>query len=177
MKTDETKMCKSFFSASVIFVLLLVMLNGCSETGGGPLKLVTITASSNMFPLDEKFSPKYLAEDKKTIWHAQSPTKYPEWVEAVFDAPVKLTHFGIMSQDTSANGMEYKRAPRDFTFQGSNDGQSWKDLKKVTGNEYSKGGEWKEWDVENNEKFSHYRIYITASGDPSLLTIRQIKLR
>ncbi len=138
--------------------------------------VVTITASSNLFPSEDSSSPKYLMEENKVIWHASKPSKYPEYVEIVYSKPTQVNKLGIRAQGDSPNGNEHTRAPKDFVFQGSNDKVKWIDLLKVKDNIYKQGGEWKEWNVKNKKEYVYYRIYITYSGNPDLLTIQQIRL-
>lgn len=163
-------------AAAIVLCLMMILQIGCESKDS---KVVAITASSNMFPNNPGNSPMYLMEDKKTIWHAQSPPKYPEWVEIAFCPPASMTHLGIMAQDDSPAMPEiHKRGPKDFVLQGSNDRTKWEDLYMVKDNVYTKGGEWKEWDFSiKNNRYTYYRIYITASSATGLLTIQQILLR
>ena len=171
-----------------IITLIWVMISqtGCERkndptmndtTMNEPTTVAEIAVSSNMFPGDARYNPNYLMENRKAIWHAQSPVKFPEWIKVTFKSPANITHLGIMAQDDSPAGNEHTRGPKDFILQASNDGTNWRELLKVSRNVYTKGGEWKEWDFQNKEKYYYYRIYITAGNDPGLLTIRQIKLR
>ncbi len=160
----------------ITLICAMILQTGC-DPKNGLATVVEVAASSNMFPGEEQFSPKYLMESQKTIWHAQSPAKFPEWIKVTFNSPENITHLGIMAQEDSLNGNEHTRGPKDFILQGSNDVINWRELLKVSGNIYTRSGEWKEWDFQNQEKYSSYRIYITAGNNPGLLTIRQIKLR
>lgn len=161
----------------VILGLILVFNISCGKDEPLP-KVVSISASSNLFPNDERYSPQYLLEDKKTIWHAaESPVNKPQWINIDYCMPARISGLGIMAQDSAPKGAEHKRAPRDFVFQGSNDGKTWADLLTVTDNAYDKGGEWKEWTFKNNQKFLSYRIYITKGGEQNPVTIRQISLK
>jgi len=162
--------------ALAALVFIAALQTGCNSEKG-PVSLVEIRTSSNMFPEDERFSPRFLMEEQKTIWHAQSPPRFPEWIEIAYSGKTKKTHLEIMAQDDSPGGNEHTRGPKDFVVQGSNDGVKWKDLLHVTNNVYTKSGEWKDWDFDNGDGFSRYRIYITAGNDEGLLTIRQIKLQ
>ncbi len=139
-------------------------------------KAASITASSHMFAPDTYTHAKYLMEENRTVWHAQSPPRYPEWVEVAYSAPVIINHLEMRAQDVSQNGSENKRAPKAFIFQGSNDRLRWKDLLEVRNNAYEQGGQWKGWDVRNKDGFRYYRIFIKAGGDPNVLTIKQIRL-
>ena len=144
-----------------------------------------ISVSSNSLAGDEKYSPKYLLQENRTIWHAESPPKYPQWVEISFPKSVVLTHLGLRSQGDSPKGKEHGRGPKDFIFQGSNESsdsrgvlnrRKWVDLLEVKNNVYTEGEAWKDWFFKNNVSYRYYRIFIKAGGDPDYLTIRQIGL-
>jgi len=144
-----------------------------------------ITVSSNAFPGDDLYAPEYLMQEGRTIWHAESPPNYPQWVEISFPVPVIITHFGIRSQGDGPSGMEHCRGPKNIVFQGSNESsessgsqksRKWRYLFKVENNAYAKGEEWKDWFFVNTTAFRYYRIYIKAGGDSNNLTIRQIRL-
>ena len=144
-----------------------------------------ISVSSNSLAGDEKYSPKYLLLENRTIWHAESPPKYPQWVEISFPTPIVLTHLGLRSQGDSPKGKEHGRGPKDFIFQGSNESSEsrgvlnspkWVDLLEVKNNDYTKGEEWKDWFFKNDVSYRYYRIFIKAGGDPDYLTIRQIRV-
>lgn len=162
---------------STLLVLLMILYMGCG--GGGRIVVLSVTASSNLFPEDdERYSPEYLLEERGAIWHAKTPVEYPQWIKVTFKFPVAITNLGIMAQeDSSVYRNEHKRGPKDFILQGSNDDLRWRDLLKVEGNVYTQSGEWKEWDFQNREKYLYYRIYITAGNDPGILTIQQIRLK
>ncbi|MBI5888106.1 MAG: discoidin domain-containing protein [Deltaproteobacteria bacterium] len=138
--------------------------------------LEKIAASSVLQPGDKDMQADRLMETNKVIWHAQSPPKYPEWLRADYSKPKRFNRIALRAQEISPKGDEYVRGPKDFTLQASNDAKRWKDLLRVKDNTFTHGGQWKEWALENDRAFSHYRILITASGHPELLTLKQIRL-
>ena len=154
-------------------IILLEMTNDPAEVDKD---LERITSSSVLRNDDKDMLSDRLMETNKVIWHAQSPPKYPEWLRADYFKPKRFNHLGLRAQDISPKGNEYVRGPKDFTLQASSDGKRWKELLKVTGNSFTHGGQWKEWAFENNRPLRHYRILITASGDPNLVTLKQISL-
>ena len=112
-----------------------------------------------------------------TIWHTQTPPKYPEWVEIQYSTPGIITKLSIKPQDEGpSGGKEYLRAPKNFIFQASNDGKKWVDIYTVKDNVHKSGSDWHTWSFKNKGKYLYYRIFITGGGEPSLLTIQQIKL-
>lgn len=161
----------------LMLITVLALSVSCGREEALP-KIVSVSASSNLFPSDERYSPQYLLEDKKTIWHAaESTVNKPQWINIDYCMPARISGLGIMAQDSTPKGAEHKRAPKDFVFQGSNDGKTWTDLLTVADNTYDKGGEWKEWTFKNSREFLSYRIYITRGGEQNPLTIRQISLK
>jgi hypothetical protein len=154
-------------------ILLLEVMKDVTAKNSG---VKEISASSLLFPSDIHASARYLMEEGLTIWHAASPPKYPEWVEITYATPTEITKLAIRAQDDSPGGKEHMRAPKEFIFQGSNEKERWDDLLKISNNVYKYGGEWKEWEVENNNYYLYYRVYITGSNDPNFLTVRQIRL-
>lgn len=143
---------------------------------------VSVSVSSNSFMENEQYSPEHLMEEGRTIWHAEQPPKYPQWVEISFLKPTVISHLGIRSQGDSPGGKEHCRSPKEFVFQATHDPnirfkeRRWNDLCQVKNNHYVQGEAWKDWFFENSTAYRFYRIYITAGGDPDFLTIRQIRL-
>ena len=158
----------------IVIVFSIFMLASCNKKPEPIVAPKNVNVSSNLFP---DFLPYGLVANKGT-WHSQSPPKYPEWVEIEYAKPTTITYIAIQSQPDSVNGSEHKRAPKDFVFQGSNDRKNWVNLLNVKDNSYKEGGEWKSWSFKNKASYTYYRIYMTANcGDPSYLTITQIKLK
>ncbi len=165
---------KTFKSTYIVLALLVFMAASCNKKPEALVVPKKVNVSSNLFP---DFLPYSLIADGGT-WHCQSPPKYPEWVEIEYVKPTKITYLAIKSQPDSAGGSEHKRGPKDFVLQGSNSRKSWVDLLKVKDNFYKEGGEWKSWSFKNKSSYAYYRIYMTANcGDPSYLTISQIKIK
>jgi|GEM_PF-4136645 hypothetical protein len=135
--------------------------------------VATITASSTM-DSNPVAGPQGILTGK-TTWHAQKPSKYPEWVEIKYAIPQKFTKIAIKPQDKSPQGTEYIRGPKDFSLQASNDGKEWVNLIEVKNDLYKNPMDWHEWSFENKKAYSIYRLFITAGGSPELLTVQQIK--
>ncbi len=138
-------------------------------------RLPTIKVSSNMDPNNPEFNPALLMTDN-IIWHSQVPPDFPEWVLLQYVTPVIKNKLIMKPQDIGETGNEYLRAPKDFVIQAGNDLQNWKDLFHVKNNIHKSGNDWHGWSFENTHPYLYYRIYITASGTPNLLTINRIYL-
>ena len=112
-----------------------------------------------------------------SAWHSQGAPSLsqPQWIRFEMIAPKRITSLSIQAQSNHDN---HKRAPRDFIFQGSHDGDEYTDLITVTDKRYSKPGEWAEWTFENKESYQYYRIYITKNGgDTGFVTIEEVAMR
>jgi len=140
-----------------------------------PSKAFTIKSSSQM-NLDFYLSAGGIL-DGSTLWHAQTPPQYPEWVEIAYKNPIIVTKLKLEPQPNNRPGDgNHKRAPKDFIFQASNDEKAWVDLLTVKNNLHKDDNDWHEWKFTNHKKYSYYRMYITASDHPDLLTIQQLIL-
>jgi hypothetical protein len=95
----------------------------------------------------------------QTKWLAFSPTG---WVAYQLAKPVVVVSYSL----TSANDTP-GRDPRDFTLQGSNDGNTWTDLDTRTGQSFSGRFATNTYSFTNTTAYGWYRLNITAnSGDP-----------
>lgn len=137
--------------------------------------LFRIKASSNMDENNPGMNPALLISGN-TIWHAQVPPNFPEWILIEHRNPVKKKMFIMKPQDIGPAGDEYLRAPKDFIIQASNDLVNWNNLLDVRNNLHKSGVDWHTWKFENDSYYLYYRIYITASGSSNLLTINRLYL-
>ncbi len=118
-----------------------------------------------------------LFSENPPVWTAQSPPKYPEWLTLDFLQPILFMNLFVVSQPDSPNGHnEHTYAPKDFTFQASMDGVVWVDLLTVKDNFFDRGSQGRHWSIKNKTAYSHYRIYVTAGGNPNFLSIFKIGL-
>ncbi|OPH61665.1 hypothetical protein BC351_00015 [Paenibacillus ferrarius] len=94
------------------------------------------------------------------------------WLKYEFSNPLAIAQYVIYPQYTASS-----RAPKNWTFEGSNDGTNWTVLdtqSNVTGWANSTP---KNFVFSNTNKFKSYRINITAnSGDASFLSIGELQM-
>ncbi|MGM3175699.1 discoidin domain-containing protein [Dickeya lacustris] len=104
-----------------------------------------------------------------TRWSTQ--TGAPQWLSVAFnDAKSVDYYFIICRQDLSSGGV-----PRDWLFQGSDDGINWVTLDSQAGISF-KSNEKKIFNI-NRSTYKHYRIYVTAvNTNSSLVTITEFGL-
>jgi len=168
---SHLKLYKFVYLVGIVIVFIMVIRTSVIKSIIFPKN---VSVSSNLFPAYA--APNLIYGGG--IWHAETPVRYPEWVEIACFKPVSVNTLAIQSQADSEGGAEHKRAPKDFFFQGSNDRHHWVNILSVKNNKYTAGGKWKRWSFKNNVAYAYYRLYITANnGDPNLLTIQQIKLK
>jgi hypothetical protein len=122
-----------------------------------PEKVAEISASAENPPNETK--DKLIDGKNDTKWLARTQTG---WVQMKLEKPVAVGHYAL----TSAN--DYPgRDPKDWTLQGSQDGTSWTDLDKRTGESFPSRLQTKEYTFGNSTAYAYYRLNITAnSGEP-----------
>ncbi|ROT29455.1 ThuA domain-containing protein [Micromonospora sp. HM5-17] len=120
-------------------------------------KIVEVRASGNNPPNETE--AQLIDGRTGTKWLTRSPNG---WVVAKLGAPVALSRYAL----TSANDFP-GRDPKDWTLQGSNDGENWTDLDRRTGETFPQRFQTKQYAVDNTEAYQYYRLTITAnSGEP-----------
>lgn len=173
MFTRATRISDFKLTRSALGIAFLIAIFQAVRGHQGELHYGWQVISSSQQPFLEEDAANLLYGGH--VWHAKSPPHYPEWVKITVDQPRKINHLMIRAQPGSS--VEFKRAPRNFIFQGSNDDMKWSDLLVVKDSIFTHPGERKHWSVNNRATFRYYRIYITANnGDADSLTIWQIKL-
>ena len=182
MLGKRTKNCKArerkhYLAILLIMAFLLILLDGqdssmmAQETGsnGNPAK---VTASSTMKP---PYGPESLLVGN-VPWHAQSPPKFPEWVEVVYKKPVVATELAMQAQGCQPARCA-NRAPKSFIFQGSMDGRGWSDLLTVNNAGYTDEGQWLKWPLHGGKAYTTYRVLVKSNnGDQSYLTLQSLKI-
>lgn len=136
---------------------------------------IRISVSSLLNEADPNMGPAGILTGSST-WHAQAPPVFPEWVQFEYTEPVRHTRLLLKPQEQSQDGAEYLRAPCDFTLQGKKADGTWVELLAVVGNFHESSADWHEWCLNNDQEYSCYRLLVTASGTPELLTLHRIVL-
>ncbi|MDI3402357.1 GH92 family glycosyl hydrolase [Streptomyces cavernicola] len=103
-------------------------------------------------------------EVKENLIDGESSTKWltfaaKGWVEYDLSEPVKVRKYALTSANDHAD-----RDPKDWTLQGSADGQEWKTLDTRSGETFAKRFETKTYDFANDTAYAHYRLDITANN-------------
>ncbi|WP_335940191.1 GH92 family glycosyl hydrolase [Streptomyces sp. PTD5-9] len=91
-----------------------------------------------------------------TKWLAFATTA---WVEFDLAEPVKAVTYALTSADDHA-----ERDPRDWTLQGSTDGEEWTDLDSRAGRSFPERFRTVSYDIASPAAYAHYRLRITANN-------------
>ncbi|WP_240799270.1 GH92 family glycosyl hydrolase [Streptomyces sp. A0958] len=91
-----------------------------------------------------------------TKWLSFEPTA---WVEFDLTEPVQVVTYALTSADDHD-----ERDPRDWTLQGSEDGESWTDLDTRTGQTFSERFQTKSYDFTADRAYQHFRLDITRNN-------------
>jgi hypothetical protein len=106
--------------------------------------------------------------DVGTKWLVFQPTG---WVRFELAEPVAVVRYAL----TSANDAP-GRDPRDWTVQGSQDGQAWTTLDSRTGQVFTERFQTRVYELQNATAYRYYRLDVTAnSGDP-ILQLAEVQL-
>lgn len=93
------------------------------------------------------------------------------WTKLKLNAPQKLDAYEL----TSGNDAP-ERDPRNWLFQGSNNGTDWTTLDTRTGEIFLGRQLTRRFNLNTSDAYSYYRLLITANGGASLIQITEWKL-
>lgn len=123
----------------------------------------TITASVDdvIGPAVEAFDGE---EGTNNGWAALASS--PQWLAYEFASAQLVKSYRIVSAGGTAG-------PKDFKFQGSNNGSTWTDLDDKTNVSWY-ANESKRFSIDNATAYTHYRFYFTAAGGAAKYLIREL---
>jgi predicted alpha-1,2-mannosidase len=139
-------------------------LSGSSPSGlpGSLLGQVgAVTASAENPPGEVAVNLK--DGNPSTKWLAFKPTG---WVAYQLTKPAAVVKYSLTSANDSPT-----RDPKDFTLQGSDDGNAWTDLDKQTGVTFSGRFATDTFSFSNTTAYSYYRLNVTANSGDSLIQL------
>ncbi|PXY35439.1 cytochrome C [Prauserella flavalba] len=93
------------------------------------------------------------------------------WAALELAEPAAISHYALTSANDFAG-----RDPLDWTLQGSQDGQTWTDLDRRTGEDFPERFQPREFRFDNTEAYAHYRLDITANAGESATQLAEIEL-
>ncbi|MGJ6967617.1 GH92 family glycosyl hydrolase [Streptosporangium sp. G11] len=139
-------------------------LSGSSPTGlpGSLLGQVgAVSASAENAPNETAAALK--DGNPSTKWLAFARTG---WVAYRLAKPAVVVRYSLTSADDAPG-----RDPKDFTVQGSNDGDTWTDLDRRTGQSFSGRFATNVYDFTNTTAYEHYRLNVTANSGDSIIQL------
>ncbi|WNI21772.1 GH92 family glycosyl hydrolase [Streptomyces sp. ITFR-16] len=106
-------------------------------------------------------------EVKENLVDGESGTKWlsfesTAWAEFDLTEPVKVVTYALTSADDHD-----ERDPKDWTLQGSEDGKTWTDLDRQTGQTFSERFQTKSYDFTSDKAYQHFRLDITKNNGAS----------
>ncbi|MBV7275458.1 hypothetical protein JMF89_05530 [Clostridiaceae bacterium UIB06] len=97
-------------------------------------------------------------------------TSLTGWLRYQFALSKKIIKYSIQNQYVA-------RAPKNWTFQGSNDGSTWTTLDTQTNISWSSDSAELTFNINNSSSYTYYQINITANnGDSSYLSVQKFKI-
>ncbi|WP_067494874.1 ThuA domain-containing protein [Actinoplanes sp. TFC3] len=106
--------------------------------------------------------------DANTKWLARTPTA---WVTFELAAEKAVTGYALTSANDSAG-----RDPRDWTLQGSPDGQNWTDVDRRTGEVFAERFQTRRFTLAAAATYKFFRLTITANSGEPLTQLADLRL-
>ncbi|WP_446213562.1 GH92 family glycosyl hydrolase [Micromonospora sp. IBSANI012] len=129
-------------------------------------RITEVTANAENPPSET--ADRVIDGNVSTKWLAFTPTG---WVRVRLDAPVAVVHYAL----TSANDAP-ERDPKDWTLQGSADGENWTTLDTRTGQQFTERFQTKEYRFDNATAYPYYRLNVTAIVGGGITQLAELQL-
>ena len=131
-----------------------------------PLAVASVTASAENPPNED--AENLIDGDSNTKWLAFEPTAT---IDLEMEEAVVATRYALTSANDSAG-----RDPKNWTLQGSADGETWTDLDEQADQEFPDRFTPMDYRFENETAYQHYRLDITANAGDDLTQLAEIQL-
>jgi PKD repeat protein/type 1 glutamine amidotransferase len=125
-----------------------------------------VTASGENPPNETK--EKLTDGDPNTKWLARTPTGYAQYE---LSKPTSITGYALTSANDSPG-----RDPRDWTLQGSADGQSWSTVDTRAGQVFPERFQTRRFEIATPKEYLFYRLNITANSGEPLIQLADLRL-
>ena len=113
----------------------------------------------------------YYAFDRNSSSKWASNTSNESWLQIKLPEAVIATAFKITSRSDGYTN----QTPRDFKFQGSNDGEVWTDILNVVGLIWSEADQTIIFEaIENSTAYQYYRLLITANNGANEISVGEV---
>jgi PKD repeat protein/type 1 glutamine amidotransferase len=143
-------------------------LVGARPVGARPVpqEIVEVNASAENAPNEGK--AQLVDGDVNTKWLAFESTA---WLTFKLAEPTVINHYAL----SSANDFD-GRDPKNWTLQGSQDGQNWTDLNTQTDQDFPQRFQTKDYRFENTQAYQYYRLDITENAGDDLTQLAEFEL-
>ncbi|MGH3678758.1 MAG: ThuA domain-containing protein [Natronosporangium sp.] len=131
-----------------------------------PEEVAEVTASANNPPNETEIN--LIDGDVATKWLAFEPTA---WIAYRLAEPAAVTQYAMASANDAPG-----RDPKDWTIQGSHDGENWVDLDSRADEEFPDRFQTRDFEFENITAYEHYRLDITANAGSDLTQLAEWQL-
>ncbi|MEO3815966.1 GH92 family glycosyl hydrolase [Plantactinospora sp. B24E8] len=145
-------------------------MSGVTGSPGIPGNLtdrVTEVAASDENPPNET-AARVVDQNISTKWLAFASSG---WIRVRLDEPAAIVHYALTSANDAA-----ERDPRDWTLQGSADGENWTTLDSRTGQEFDERFQTREYRFENSTAYPYYRLDVTAVRSGGIIQLAELQL-
>jgi hypothetical protein len=160
----------SVLMAAWFFISIFISILGCTQKPTEKIISQQEFIFKESYVVDvhhaERAFDKNISPD--SFWES---IKFPIWLQIEFkgNKSKKISKYSLQA------GEETKRMPKDWQFQGSNDGTTWKDLDVQKNQITWKTNEERTYVVASSAAYEFYRFYFTAGNQPEILRIYEIK--
>ena len=129
-------------------------------------KVVAVAASGENAP--NELAANVFDRNVNTKWLVFAATA---WVQGRLSDPIAVVGYAL----TSANDAP-ERDPRDWTLQGSADGQTWTTIDTRSGQSFETRFQTKQYTVASPAAYVYYRLDVTATAGGSLIQLAELQL-
>ncbi|WP_394825369.1 GH92 family glycosyl hydrolase [Pendulispora albinea] len=130
-------------------------------------QVVAVTASKEHTSAGE-IADNLSDGDVRSKWLAFESTG---WVAYKLAAPVAIVRYALASANDAP-----ERDPKDWTFQGSHDGDTWVDLDRRTDQSFGGRFETRQFEFTNTTAYLHYRLKITANHSGNIVQLAELQI-
>jgi hypothetical protein len=113
-----------------------------------------------------------------TFWEVGS--SFPHWIQTDFGIQPKTIRGYTLQTGPSSHGINgidaIGRMPKDWRFEGSNDGEDWTILDTRTNQTDWEPSEIRAYSCADPDSFQYYRLYIAAGVNPNMLRLYEATL-
>ncbi len=112
-----------------------------------------------------------------TFWETGS-SPFPHWLQIDFERRKKMIkRYALQTGSHGKDGRDSTgRMPKDWRFEGSNDGSNWTVLDTQADQTDWKVNERRTYSCANPGSFQYYRLYITAGVHPNILRLYELEM-